>query len=70
MLYGISVAKVKIYAFMITGFLASLAGILAFSFVQTGEPNMGTLMELEVIAAAVIGGTAIKGGQEAFWVCS
>jgi ribose/xylose/arabinose/galactoside ABC-type transport system permease subunit len=63
MLYGISVARVKIYAFMITGFLASLAGILAFSFVQTGEPNMGTLMELEVIAAAVIGGTAIKGGQ-------
>lgn len=63
MLYGISVPKVKILAFAITGFLASMSGILAFSFVQTGEPNMGTLMELEVIAAAVIGGTVIGGGQ-------
>lgn len=63
MLYGISVPKVKILAFVITGFLASMSGILAFSFVQTGEPNMGTLMELEVIAAAVIGGTVIGGGQ-------
>jgi ribose transport system permease protein len=63
MLYGISVPKIKILAFVITGFLASMSGILAFSFVQTGEPNMGTGMELDVIAAAVIGGTAIKGGE-------
>jgi len=63
MLYGISVANVKVFAFATTGFLSSLSGILAFSFIQTAEPNMGTLMELEVIAAAVIGGTKVGGGQ-------
>jgi ribose transport system permease protein len=63
MLYGISVARVKIFAFAVTGFLSALTGILAFSFVQTAEPKMGTLFELDVIAAAVIGGVTIGGGH-------
>ena len=63
MLYGISVAKVKIFAFIVTGFLSALTGILAFSFIQTAEPKMGTLFELDVIAAAVIGGVTIRGGH-------
>ena len=63
MLYGIPVARVKILAFTSTGLLAAISGVLALSFVQTGEPNMGMLMELDVIAAAVIGGTSIGGGR-------
>jgi ribose transport system permease protein len=63
MLYGISVPKVKIFAFVTTGFLSAMAGILAFSFIQTAEPLLGTLFELEVIAAAVIGGITIGGGH-------
>jgi len=63
MLYGISVSNVKVFAFAMTGFLSSMAGMLAFSFIQTAEPNLGMLMELDVIAAAVIGGTVIGGGQ-------
>ncbi|GAG91615.1 unnamed protein product, partial [marine sediment metagenome] len=58
MLAGISADKIKIFAFAITGFLASLAGILSLSFIQSAEPNMGFLLELDTIAVAVIGGAS------------
>lgn len=62
-LNGISVTKIKIFAFVVTGFLAAIAGILSLSFIQTGNPQLGTLMELDIITAVVIGGTAIRGGR-------
>ena len=62
-LHGVAVTKIKIFAFVLTGFLAALAGILALSFVQGGYPQLGTLMELDVIAAVVIGGVSIRGGR-------
>ena len=62
-LHGVAVTKIKIFAFVLTGFLAALAGILALSFVQQGEPNLGFLMELDVIAAVIIGGGSILGGK-------
>jgi len=62
-LHGVAVTKLKIFAFVLTGFLAAVAGVLALSFVGGGYPQLGTLMELDVIAAVVIGGTSIRGGR-------
>ena len=62
-LFGIAVDKIRIFAFVVTGFLAAIAGILALSFIQCGHPQLGSLMELDVIAAVVIGGTSIRGGR-------
>jgi simple sugar transport system permease protein len=60
---GIPVNKVKIGCFMLCSVLAGFAGIIQ-SFRAGGFvlPNLGTGMELEVIAAAVVGGTALFGG--------
>ncbi len=62
-LYGINVAKMKVLAFTLTGFLSALAGLLALGFVQSAEPILGTGQELEVIAVCVIGGISVKGGK-------
>jgi ribose transport system permease protein len=62
-LHGIPVDKIKIFTFALTGFLAAIAGILVLSFVQSGDPGLGNLMEMDVIAAVVIGGTSIRGGH-------
>lgn len=63
MLSGISADKIKIFAFAITGFLASIAGVISLSFIQSAEPNMGFLLELDTIAVAVIGGASFAGGR-------
>ena len=62
-LHGVAVAKLRIFALALTGFLAAVAGILALSFVQAAEPNLGMLRELDVIAAVIIGGGSILGGR-------
>ncbi len=62
-LHGVAVAKIKLFAFVVTGFLAAVAGTLALAFVQVADPNLGILRELDVIAAVVIGGASIRGGK-------
>ncbi len=62
-LHGVAVAKLRIFAFVVTGFLAAIAGIITLSFVQSGDPGLGFLMELDIIAAVIIGGTSIRGGR-------
>jgi ribose/xylose/arabinose/galactoside ABC-type transport system permease subunit len=62
-LHGVPVAKIKIFSFVFTGFLAAFAGIIALSFVRGGYPHLGYLMELDIIAAVVIGGVSIQGGR-------
>ena len=44
------------------GFLAGLAGALTTARLGAGASSMGTLQELNVIAAVVIGGTSLRGG--------
>lgn len=61
---GISVEKVKIAAFMLLGVLCAFAGILSLSFLpssQAGQTGLG--LELDVIAATIIGGTSLSGGE-------
>jgi len=48
---------------VISGALAGFAGMIAASRVNSGRPNFGIGLELDVIAAAVIGGASLFGGQ-------
>ena len=59
---GINVKKTKISTFVIAGVMASIAGIALTARVSSGQPALGTGMELDAIAATVIGGTSLLGG--------
>ena len=61
-LIGIPVNKVKIYAFMISGISAALAGCIFVMNIGFVPNQTGTGLELQVIAAAVLGGIHLKGG--------
>ena len=62
-LSGVPVTRVKITAFAVSGLLAALAGIVHAGQLNQGSPNDGIGDELDVIAAVVIGGTALSGGR-------
>lgn len=62
-LSGIYVGKVKIMAFIISGFLAGFAGIIEAGIVNSATPVAGQGAELYVIAVAVIGGASLAGGK-------
>jgi simple sugar transport system permease protein len=59
---GINADRIKIANFVLVGVLTALAGALSFSRFQTIDPQTGQGMELNVIAACVIGGTLLTGG--------
>jgi ribose transport system permease protein len=60
---GIPVRRVRIQVFTLTGAVAGLAGVLNIAFFGTADPNAGSGYELLAIAAAVIGGTSLRGGK-------
>ena len=62
-LSGIRADRIKIQCLMIVGFTASLAGLVSVSRLGAVSPNTGEGLEFEVIAAVVIGGTSLYGGQ-------
>jgi len=62
-LSGIRADRIKIQCLMIVGFTASLAGVVSVSRLGAVSPNTGEGLEFEVIAAVVIGGTGLYGGQ-------
>jgi len=59
---GIRINKVKIINFVISAVLAGLAGCIQFARFHSVDPTRGQGLELEAIAAAVIGGTLMTGG--------
>lgn len=59
---GIPVLRIRLYALMLVGGLAGLAGVLSLAYFQGADPTVGAGFELQVIAAAIIGGTAVSGG--------
>jgi len=63
MLSGIRVDRVKITCFAIVGFAAALGGMVSVMRLGAAAPNSGEGLEFEVIAAVVIGGTSLAGGQ-------
>lgn len=62
-LSGIPIKRYLTTVYVIAGALAGLGGIIAASRVNSGQPNYGLGLELDVIAAAVIGGASLFGGQ-------
>jgi len=62
-LSGINVPLIKISALALTGGLAALSGILVASQIGSGTGTTAFGMELEVIAATIIGGTSLFGGR-------
>ena len=60
---GINPNRVKLIAFGFAGGCAALAGVVAMSRVGSVQPGGGLGLELEAIAACVIGGTALMGGR-------
>jgi D-xylose transport system permease protein len=61
-LAGIDVRKVTVGIFALMGLLAGIAAAMAAARLNAGANSIGTLNELTVIAAAVIGGTSLAGG--------
>ncbi len=62
-LSGINVNKVKIFVFAVSGFLSALAGIIVTARLSSAQPTAGVSYELDAIAAVVVGGTSLVGGQ-------
>ncbi|GAB4556239.1 MAG: ABC transporter permease [Anaerolineae bacterium] len=62
-LSGIPVSRTRILIFAITGFLAALSGILLSSRIMSGSSNIAEGLEFQVIAAVIIGGTSLSGGE-------
>jgi ribose transport system permease protein len=60
---GISIARVRTQVLILVGVLAGVAGVLGLAFFTSGDPNIGGGFELQAIAAAVIGGTPLRGGS-------
>ena len=61
-LSGILVNRIRMVAFVLAGFTASISGLLIAARLNSGSPNYGVGLELQAIAAAVIGGASLTGG--------
>lgn len=59
---GINTNKVKLFTYMLSGAAASLAGVIIATRLGSGSSNVGNMFELDIIAAVVLGGTALFGG--------
>ncbi len=62
-LCGVPVSRVKWIVYAAAGLLAGLAGVMEFSTLTVGDPTDSMGLELEVIAAVVIGGGSLAGGE-------
>ncbi len=62
-LAGIAVKKITTLVFLVMGILCAIAAVITTARLNAGANSMGMLAELNVIAAAVIGGTSLAGGQ-------
>jgi ribose/xylose/arabinose/galactoside ABC-type transport system permease subunit len=60
---GINAKLIRIIAFVILGFFAAFAGMLNFSFLHSVQGTMGQGLEMDVIAASIIGGASLSGGE-------
>ncbi len=62
-LCGIRVGRVRLAVYAIAGLLTGIAGVMEFSTLTVGDPTDSVGLELEVIAAVVIGGGSLSGGE-------
>lgn len=62
-LCGVRVERMKFYIYTFGGLMAGLAGVMQFSRLTVGDPTVAVGKELDVIAAVVIGGGSLSGGE-------
>lgn len=62
-LSGINVRRVQTYTFVIAGVMTAVGAILMSARLNSGSPNYGQTLELQAIAAAVVGGASLAGGR-------
>jgi ribose/xylose/arabinose/galactoside ABC-type transport system permease subunit len=62
-LCGVAVERTKVKVYTLSGALAGLAGVMQFSRLTVGDPTVAIGLELDVIAAVVIGGGSLSGGE-------
>jgi ribose transport system permease protein len=62
-LSGVPVRRVLLLVYTVSGALAGLGGVVMASQLQSGAPTYGQMYELYVIAAVVVGGTSLSGGE-------
>jgi len=62
-LCGIAVPRTKLVIYTIGGMFAGVAGVLQFSRLSVGDPTVAEGLELDVIAAVIIGGGSLAGGR-------
>jgi ribose transport system permease protein len=60
---GIDTRRIKLATFVLSGFLAAVGAVFQVARLSSADPNGGVGMELAAIAAVVIGGTSLIGGQ-------
>ena len=60
---GVPVKRTKVTVYVISGVLASLASLILVGRLGAAEPTLGSLWDLDAIAAAAIGGTSLMGGK-------
>ncbi|MCZ6698931.1 MAG: ABC transporter permease [Planctomycetota bacterium] len=62
-LSGISVGRTKLLVYLLTGALCGIVGVLQVGKQMAGDPKVGEMLELSIIAAVVVGGTSLFGGR-------
>ena len=62
-LSGVPVRLVTTFVFVICSLMAAIGGCIQASQINSGDPKTGVMVELEVIAAVVVGGTSLSGGS-------
>jgi ribose transport system permease protein len=62
-LAGVPVDRVVIFAYVASAVLAAIGGVIMASQLKSGSPTYGNMYELYVIAATVVGGAALSGGE-------
>jgi ribose transport system permease protein len=62
-LSGLRAERLKLIAFIVTGLLVGVAGLILASLMNAGQPTAGRGFELTVIAAVILGGTSLSGGR-------
>ena len=66
-LAGISLARMQLLVYTIAGALSGLAGLVLAARLSSAQPNTGVGFELDAIAAVVLGGTSLMGGEGTIW---
>ena len=62
-LAGININNIKLIVYAVSGFMASLSGLVLVSRLGSAQPTLGSGYELDAIAAVALGGTSMTGGR-------